>query len=47
MKIKIILVGKTKKDYLRKGEQEYRKRLKRYVDLEWIVVKMARLILLE
>lgn len=34
MKIKLILVGKTKKSFLLEGEKEYQKRLNRYMQLE-------------
>jgi 23S rRNA (pseudouridine1915-N3)-methyltransferase len=36
MKIKLIVVGKTKKSFLVDGEKEYRKRLRRYLNLEVI-----------
>ena len=36
MKIKLIVVGKTKKSFLVEGEKEYRKRLRRYLNLEVI-----------
>lgn len=36
MKIKIICIGKTGKDFLEAGEQEYLKRLKHYIQLERI-----------
>lgn len=36
MKVKLIVVGKTKKAFLLEGEKEYQKRLKRYIDLEVI-----------
>lgn len=31
MEIKLIVIGKTTFDYLKKGEEEYQKRLKRYI----------------
>lgn len=36
MKVKLIIVGKTKKSFLLEGEKEYKKRLKRYLSLEVI-----------
>tara|TARA_B100000508_G_scaffold60116_1_gene46749 strand:+ start:27980 stop:28453 length:474 start_codon:yes stop_codon:yes gene_type:complete len=36
MKVKLIVVGKTKKTFLLEGEKEYKKRLKRYLNLEVI-----------
>lgn len=36
MKVKLIVVGKTKKSFLLEGEKEYLKRLKRYMQLELI-----------
>lgn len=38
MKIKIIAIGKTHKDFLVKGEDEYLNRLKHYVSVESIVI---------
>ncbi len=38
MKIKIIVIGKTHKDFLIEGENEYLKRLKRYVTVEKIEI---------
>ena len=43
MKIKIIVVGKTKENFLQIGEEEFRKRLKRYIEIEWIVVKPEKI----
>jgi 23S rRNA (pseudouridine1915-N3)-methyltransferase len=39
IKIKIIVVGKTKEDWIREGIEHYRKLLKKYVDLEVIEIK--------
>jgi 23S rRNA (pseudouridine1915-N3)-methyltransferase len=36
MKVKLIVVGKTKKSFLTEGEKEYQKRLRRYLDVELI-----------
>ena len=44
MKIKLIVVGKTKERYLQTGEQEFITRIKRYIDLELVVVKEEKLI---
>ena len=39
MKIKIIIVGKTKSDYLRAGESDYLGRLKRDCQIEFVEIK--------
>lgn len=39
MKVKLIYVGKTGKSFLREGEKEYTKRLKRYIPFD--VVELA------
>ena len=38
MKINLIVVGKTKKDFLKDGEQEYEKRLSKFVNYEKIEI---------
>ncbi len=38
MKITLIFVGKTVKSYLKEGEAEYDKRLKRYIKVDEIVI---------
>lgn len=43
MKIKVIVVGKTKENFLNLGEEEYRRRLKRYLNLEWIIVRPEKI----
>ncbi len=40
-KIRIICVGKTQESYLREGIGHYEKKLKRYCNLTWQVVKEA------
>jgi len=42
VKVTVICVGKTKKDYLSKGVEEYLARLKHYVHVEWIEVQSAQ-----
>lgn len=44
MKIKIIVVGKTKEQFLRLGEQEFQQRLARYCQLEKVVVKEEKIV---
>lgn len=39
MKIRIIVVGKTKEKFLQIGEQEFQQRLSRYCQVEWITIK--------
>jgi 23S rRNA (pseudouridine1915-N3)-methyltransferase len=39
VKVKLIVVGKTKEDWIKEGIKHYRKLLKKYVDLEIIEVK--------
>jgi 23S rRNA (pseudouridine1915-N3)-methyltransferase len=38
MNIKVIVVGKTIKSYFNEAEGEYLKRLKRYINIEYIVI---------
>jgi len=38
MNIKLIVVGKTMKSYFNEAEQEYMKRLKRYIKVNYIVI---------
>ncbi|MFT4599949.1 MAG: 23S rRNA (pseudouridine1915-N3)-methyltransferase [Arenicella sp.] len=42
MKLRIILIGKTGKDFLSKGEDEYLKRLKRYIKVERLEISDVR-----
>jgi 23S rRNA (pseudouridine1915-N3)-methyltransferase len=42
-KIKIIVVGRTKEGFLRKGEAFYLERLKRYITAEWVEVKPSKI----
>jgi len=44
MKIKIIVVGKTKEKFLQSGEEEFQQKLARYCQLEWVVVKEEKII---
>lgn len=39
MKIHLIVVGKTKNDFIKLAEQEYQKRLRKFITLDYIVVK--------
>ena len=39
MKIKILIIGKTKEGYLQQGEKKFQKRLSHYCQFEWILVK--------
>jgi 23S rRNA (pseudouridine1915-N3)-methyltransferase len=43
VKVKLIVVGKTKEDWIREGIKHYRKLLKKYVDLEIIEVKEEKI----
>ena len=43
LKIKFIVVDRTRSSFLREGEAFYLKRLKRYAQIEWIEVKPARI----
>lgn len=38
MNIKVIVVGKTIKSYFNEAEAEYLKRLKRYINMEYVVI---------
>ena len=42
-KIKMIVVGRTKEDFLRKGEAFYLERLRHYITAEWVVVKPSKI----
>lgn len=44
MKIKIIVVGKTKEQFLQQGEQEFQRRLKPYCQLEQVIVKEEKIV---
>lgn len=43
MKIKIIIVGKTKEKFLQQGEKEFKKRLMRYCHLDWTIIKEEKI----
>ena len=43
VKIKFIVVGKTKEDWIKEGIEHYRKLLKKYVDLEVIQLKEEKI----
>jgi 23S rRNA (pseudouridine1915-N3)-methyltransferase len=45
MKIKIIVVGKTKEKFLQLGEQEFQRRLRHYCQVERIIVKEEKIVL--
>jgi 23S rRNA (pseudouridine1915-N3)-methyltransferase len=42
MKIKLVVIGKTEEDYLRKGIEEYETRIQRYVSYESIQIPAIR-----
>jgi 23S rRNA (pseudouridine1915-N3)-methyltransferase len=44
LKIKIIVVDRTRSAFLKEGESFYLKRLRYYVPVEWVEVKPARII---
>ena len=41
-KMEIVVVGRTKEAFLRKGEAFYLERLKRYISTEWVEVKPSK-----
>ena len=43
LKLKLIMVDKTRAPFLREGEAFYLDRIKRYVQLEWIEVRPVRM----
>lgn len=43
VKIKFIVVGKTKENWIKEGMEHYRKLLKKYVDLEVIEIKEEKI----
>jgi 23S rRNA (pseudouridine1915-N3)-methyltransferase len=43
VKIKLIVVGKTKEDWIKEGIRHYQKLLKKYVDLEIIEIKEEKI----
>ena len=43
LKIRVIVVDRTRSSFLNEGESLYLKRLQRYVQVEWIEVKPARI----
>jgi 23S rRNA (pseudouridine1915-N3)-methyltransferase len=44
MKIKIIIVGKTREKYIQQGLDDFSKRLQRYIDLEWITIREEKIL---
>lgn len=44
VKIKLIVVGKTKEDWIKEGIEHYRKLLKKYVELKIIEIKEEKII---
>jgi 23S rRNA (pseudouridine1915-N3)-methyltransferase len=43
LKLKTIVIDRTRSSFLKEGESFYRKRLRRYVQMDWIEVKPARI----
>ena len=43
LKIKIIVIDRTRSPFLKEGETLYLKRLQRYAQMDWIEVKPARI----
>lgn len=43
LKIKIIVVDRTRSPFLREGESFYFERLRRYTQVEWVVTKPAKM----
>ncbi len=43
MKIKIIVVGKTREKFLQQGEKDFQKRLTRYCHLDWTIIKEEKI----
>jgi len=43
LKIKFIVVDRTRSPFLREGEAYYLYRLKRYAQIEWIEVKPSKI----
>lgn len=41
LKIRIIVVGRTRAEFLRQGEEFYLERLRRYAGIEWVVARPA------
>lgn len=39
MNIKIIVIGKTKEQFLQQGEKYFQQRLRHYCQLDWIIIK--------
>lgn len=44
MKIKIVLVGKTKAKFLQQGEREFQRRLRPFCQLDWIIIKEDKIV---
>jgi 23S rRNA (pseudouridine1915-N3)-methyltransferase len=44
LKIRIIVVDRTRSPFLKEGESLYLKRLRRYAQVEWVEVKPARML---
>jgi len=43
MKIKIIVVGKTREKFIQQGEKDFQKRLTRYCHLGWTILKEEKI----
>jgi len=43
MKLKIIVVGKTKEKYLSAGEEDFRSRIAKYTGLEWVPLRPEKI----
>lgn len=43
MKINMIVVGKTKSQYIHDGEEDYLKRVKRYIGFEYTIIKPEKI----
>ena len=44
LKIKFIVVDRTRSPFLREGEAHYLDRLKRYAQIEWVEIKPSRIV---
>ena len=43
LKLKFIVVDRTRSSFIKEGEEEYLKRLKRFAGYKWIEVKPVRI----
>ena len=43
LKLKFIVVDRTRSSFIREGEKEYLKRLKRFISFKWTEVKPVRI----